>query len=93
MSPPLRWYGDRAPSPVFCRQPAMAAPLLSDSTALPDSEPKLIPEMLTTDPGRKACRRPRAAPITLALGRVISSSACGTVAAPGPTNVRCLMIG
>ena len=25
-SPPLRWYGDRAPSPVSCRQPANWAP-------------------------------------------------------------------
>ena len=56
------------PSPVFCRHPASAAPRLSASTALPDSDPKLIPEMLTTESGRKACRRPRAAPSTLAHG-------------------------
>ena len=93
MSPPWRWCGESAPSPVFCRQPAIAAPLLSDSIALPDSEPKLMPEMLTTEPGRKACVRPRAAPITLAQGRTISSCAWGIVAAPGPVKVRCLMIG
>ena len=34
-SPPLRWYGASAPSPVFCRQPAASAPRLSASTALP----------------------------------------------------------
>ena len=89
----MRWYGESAPSPVFCRQPAIAAPRLSASIALPDSEPKLIPEMLTTEAGRNACRRPRAAPSTLALGRATSSPACGTVAAPGPVKVRCLMIG
>ena len=93
MSPPLRWWGDSAPSPVFWKQPARAAPLLSASMALPDSEPKLMPEMLTTEEGRKACGRPRAAPITLAQGSTISSCACGIVAAPGPVKVRCLMIG
>ncbi len=93
MSPPWRWCGERAPSPVFCRQPALAAPRLSASTALPDSDPKLIPEMLTTDPGRNACVRPRAPPRTLAQGSRISSWACGMTAAPGPVKVRCLMIG
>ena len=33
-SPPLRWYGESAPSPVLCQQPASAAPLLSASMAL-----------------------------------------------------------
>ena len=93
MSPPWRWCGESAPSPVFWRQPAIAAPLLSASTALPDSEPKLIPEMLTTELGRKACVRPRGPPSTLALGSTISSWAWGIVAAPRPVKVRCLMIG
>ena len=53
---------------MFCRQPASAAPRLSASTAWPDSDPKLIAEMLTTDSGRKAPRRSRAAPSTLAQG-------------------------
>ena len=65
-SPPLRWYGDSAPSPVLCQQPASAAPLLSASMALADSEPKLIPEMLTTEAGRNAWRRPRGPPSTFA---------------------------
>ncbi len=67
-SPPRRWYGDNPPSPVFCRHPARAAPSLSAATALPDSDPKLMAEMLTTDSGRKAPGRPRAAPSTLAQG-------------------------
>src|SRR5690349_24973896 len=56
------------PSPVFCRQPASAAPRLSAVMALADSAPKLIPEMLTTESGRNACRRPRGAPSTFAHG-------------------------
>jgi hypothetical protein len=48
--------------------PARAAPRLSASTAAPDSEPKLIAEMFTTDAGRNASRRPRAAPSTFAHG-------------------------
>ena len=42
-SPPLRWYGDSPPSPVFCRQPAIAAPRLSASIALPDSDAEAHP--------------------------------------------------
>ena len=84
---------DSAPSPVFCRQSAIAAPLLSASMALPDSEPKLMPEMLTTEAGGRRAYDRADAPITLALGRAISSCACGIVAAPGPVKVRCLMIG
>ena len=61
--------------------------------ALPDRDPKLMPEMLTTDPGRKAWVRPRAAPITFAHGTATSSWACGIVAAPCPVKVRCLMMG
>ena len=81
------------PSPVFWRQPAASAPRLSASTALPDSEPKLMPEMLTTDAGRTAWARPRAAPSTLAIGSGTPSSACRPVIAPGPAKVRCLMTG
>ena len=92
-SPPLRWYGDSAPSPVSCRQPAIAAPRLSASMAFFESEPKLMPEMLTTLAGRNACRRPRGPPSTFADGRCTSSPACRAVGAPSPLNVRCLMIG
>src|SRR6476660_3543564 len=56
------------PSPGLCRQAASTAPRLSASIALPDSDPKLIAEMLTTDCGRNAPGRPRARPITLAHG-------------------------
>jgi len=56
------------PSPLFCRHLASAAPQLSAMTAFADSAPKLIPEMLTTESGRNACRRPRAAPSTFAQG-------------------------
>ena len=90
-SPPLRWYGETPPSPVFWRQPARSAPRLSASIALPDSAPKLMPEMFTTELGRKACRRPRGPPSTFADGSGLSSWACAAVGAPGPRNVRCLM--
>ncbi len=40
--------------------------------ALPDNEPKLMAEMLTTDCGRNASRRLRAAPRTLAHGKTTS---------------------
>ncbi len=93
MSPPLRWYDDSPPSPVFWRQPARAAPRLSASMAFAESDPKLMPEMLTTDCGRKARARPRAAPTTFAAGSGTPSSACRAVDAAGPANVRCLMIG
>ena len=36
----------------------MAAPRLSAVMAADESDPKLMPLMLTTDAGRKACRRP-----------------------------------
>ncbi len=62
---------------MFYRQPASAAPRLSASTAPPDSEPKLVAEMLTTDGGRNADVRPRAAPSTLAQGRATSWSEAG----------------
>jgi hypothetical protein len=52
-----------------------------------------MPETLTTDAGRNAWRRPRGPPSTLPDGRVASSWACDAVGAPGPANVRCLMIG
>ncbi|HEY0698002.1 MAG TPA: hypothetical protein VGD43_09350 [Micromonospora sp.] len=53
---------------MFCRHSASAAPRLSASTALAESDPKLIPEMLTTEPGRNAYRRSRAGPSTFAHG-------------------------
>ena len=46
---------------MLCIAPASLAPLLMASMAGPESEPKLMAEMLTTDFGRKADRRPRAA--------------------------------
>ena len=89
----MRWYGEIAPSPVFCRQPAPAAPRLSASMAFLDSAPKLIPEMLTTEPGRKAWVRPRGPPRILAEGSRTSSPTWIAVGAPGPVNVRCLITG
>jgi hypothetical protein len=78
---------------VFCVQPASAAPRLSASTAAPDSEPKLIAEMLTTEAGRYAWARPRAPPSTLALGSSTSCPACTVVAGTARPNVRCLITG
>ena len=80
------------PSPLFCRHPASAAPRLSAVTALADSAPKLMPEMLTTESGRNACRRPRAAPSTFAHGSRACSPLCLPVGATAGPNVRCLMI-
>lgn len=64
----MRWYDEMAPSPVLWRHPASAAPRLMASTALPDRDPKLMPDTLTTDSGRNECFRPRAAPSTFAEG-------------------------
>jgi hypothetical protein len=61
--------------------------------ALPESEPKLIAEMLTTDCGRNAFRRPRAAPKTLAQGSWTSWPAAGEDGGMARPNVRCLMTG
>ena len=52
-----------------------------------------MPEMFTTDAGRNAWARPRAAPSTLAIGIGTFSPACRPVSAPGPAKVRCLMTG
>jgi hypothetical protein len=92
-SPPWRWWTDNPPSPVFCRQPASAAPPSSASTAAPDGEPKLIAEMLTTEAGRNLAVRRRAAPSTLALGS--STSLCAAMCEGGDARprVRCLMTG
>ena len=81
------------PSPVFCRQPASTAPRLSASTALPDSDPKLIAEMFTTDFGRNAPGRSRAAPSTLAHGKSTSCAAFGADGGTARPKVRCLMTG
>ncbi|TWH69805.1 hypothetical protein JD77_04819 [Micromonospora olivasterospora] len=78
---------------MLCRQPARAAPRLSASTAFPEREPKLMPEMLTTDSGRKARTRPRAAPSTFAHGSATSCPAVGDDGGTARPNVRCLMIG
>lgn len=72
--------------------PASAAPLFSAATALPESDPKLIPEMFTTDSGRNARLRPRAAPSTLAHGMNASCPTWGLDAGTAPPNVRCFTI-
>ncbi len=78
---------------MFCRQPASAAPRLRASTAGPDSEPKLIPEMFTTESGRNAPRRPRGPPNTLAPGTQASCPAAGVDGGATRPKVACLMIG
>ena len=66
------------PSPVLCRQPASAAPRLSASMALPDSEPKLIAGDVDHRLRAGTRRgRPRAAPSTLAHGSRASWPAAG----------------
>ena len=80
------------PSPVLCRQPASAAPRLRASTALPDSDPKLIAEMLTTDAGRNAARRPRP-PDHLGARQVDLVAAFGADGGIARPNVRCLITG
>jgi hypothetical protein len=92
-SPPLRWYGERPPSPVFCRQPAIAAPRFRASTACGDREPKLIAEMFTMDRGRNCWARSRGPPRIFADGSVSPSPACASDAGAMSANVRCLMIG
>ena len=63
--------------------------MLSAWIALPDIEPKLIPDTLISESGRNAFARPREPPSTLALGRpTFSAWSCGSESA----NVRCLMI-
>ena len=74
-------------------QPASAAPRLSASTAGPDSEPKLIAEKFTTESGRNAPGRPRAAPSTLAHGTHASCPADGDEGGATRANVACLTIG
>ena len=49
--------------------------------------------MFTTDGGRKAPARPRAAPSTFAQGRCTSVPAAGEEAGMVEPKVRCLMIG
>jgi hypothetical protein len=61
--------------------------------ALPDRDPKLMAEMLTTDVGRNAPGRRRAAPITLAHGTSTSSAAFGADGGTARPNVRCLITG
>ena len=55
-------------------QPASLAPSLSAMIAFFDKDPKLMPEMLTMDCGRKAWVRPRGPPITLATGTVVAAT-------------------
>jgi hypothetical protein len=66
--------------------------LFSAATALPDSDPKLIPEMFTTESGRNAHLRPRAAPSTLAHGSHASCPTRGFDAGTARPNVRCFTI-
>ena len=61
--------------------------------ALPDSEPKLMAEMLTTDAGRKALRRPRASPSTFAEGSATSWPARGEEGGMARPKVRWWMTG
>jgi hypothetical protein len=61
--------------------------------ALLDKEPKLIAEMLTTERGRNAPGRPRAAPSTLAAGSSTSWPAAGADGGTARPNVRCLITG
>jgi len=72
------------PSPVVCRAPAMAAPLLSAVMAAPLSDPKLIAETLTNDEGRKALARRRAPPSTFAPAEA-RPARDAQVRHPGPT--------
>ena len=62
-------------------------------TAAPDSEPKLIAEMLTTEFGRNARARPRGAPSTFAQGSATSCPACTCVGGTARPNVLWLMTG
>ena len=72
----------------------MAAPLLSAVMAAPPSDPKLIPEMLTNDEGRKAFSRPCAPPSTFAAGKGTAGSGwLGSPSGAGAGNAACLMIG
>ena len=72
----------------------MAAPLLSAVTAAADSDPKLIPETLTSDEGRKALGLPRAPPSTLAAGKGTAGSGwLGSPSGAGAGNAACLMMG
>ena len=66
---------------------------MSASTAGPDSEPKLIAEKFTTESGRNAPARPRAAPTTLAHGTHASWPADGDEGGATRANVACLTIG
>ena len=62
--------------------------------AAPPSAPKLIPEMLTTDDGRKALARPRAPPSTFAAGNGTAGSGCsGSPTGAATGNAACLMMG
>ncbi len=81
------------PSPVPCRAPARAQPLLSASMACPLSEPKLMPDTFTTDEGRNAFARPPGPPSTLAHGSGRAGSGCmGSSGGPATGKVTCLTI-
>ena len=63
----------------------MAQPWFSDWMAGPLSEPKLMPDTFTTDDGRNASCRLRAAPSTLAHGSGRAGSGC-MVSSGAPVN-------
>ena len=72
----------------------MAEPSLSAVTAAALSAPKLIPETLTNDEGRKALVRPRAPPSTFAAGSGTAGSGwLGSPAGADMGNAACLMMG
>ena len=69
-SPPLRWYDEIAPSPVFCRQPASAAPSVERLDRVAGQRAEAHPG--DVDDRRRAgtrAARPRGPPITLADGQ------------------------
>ena len=89
-APPLRWNSLSPPSPVLCRHPASAAPSFRAVIAAPDSEPKLMAEMFTTESGRNASRLPWARPSTLAHGTGNDGSVCrGSPGRFGSGNAEC----
>ena len=89
----MRWWSDSPPSPVLCRKPAIAAPLLMASMACGLSEPNDMADTLTMDLGRNALARPRGPPSTFALGSVWAGSRASGEAATTSENVLCFTIG
>ena len=78
-----------APLAAGVQAPGERCSAVSAATALPGSEPKLIAEMFTSESGRKACRRPRAAPSALAHGTHASVPTRGFGSGATGASVRC----